>query len=162
MRTSPNVCLIRSANWRCDQNARVFSFTLSFQCVQYVGESADVHCIHVARKEPLCGVFYRPITAMIAFSTRTSSMISPFLSSTAICEYRLCTSIPMNIGLTLERRCVKQRFTYTGFPDCRSRRQSGCDAQDSASYALGSVNTTCSRARNSARSLASHTCFTLS
>jgi|AntDeeMinimDraft_4_1070355.scaffolds.fasta_scaffold00975_2 hypothetical protein len=68
----------------------------------------------------------------------------------------------MNIGLTLERQCVKQRFTYTGFPDCRRERQSGCDAQDSASYALGPVSSTCSRARNTARSLASHTCFTLS
>jgi len=47
--------------------------------------------------------------------------------------------------ITLGRQCVKQRVTYAGFPDCRQKRQSGCNAHNLASYALGPINTTALR-----------------
>jgi len=54
------------------------------------------------------------------------------------------------------RQHVKQRFTYSGFPGCRGARHPGCGAHDSASFAHGPVNRTCSMARNPCRSLAPH------
>jgi hypothetical protein len=56
---------------------------------------------------------------------------------------------------------VKQRFTYSGFPGCRAARHPGCNAHDSASFAHGPVNATCSVARATHRSLAPHSWFTL-
>ena len=61
------------------------------------------------------------------------------------------------------RQRVRQIFTYSGFPGCRGdARHPGCSAHDSASFAHGPVNTTCSMARNSGRSLAPHAYLTLS
>jgi hypothetical protein len=57
------------------------------------------------------------------------------------------------------RQRVTQNFTYSGFPGCRGARQPGCSAHDSASFAHGPVSTTCSRARNTGRSLAPHILF---
>ena len=60
------------------------------------------------------------------------------------------------------RQHVKQRFTYSGFPGCRGARHPGCSAHDSASFAHGTVSTTCSKALNTGRSLASHAYLTIS
>jgi hypothetical protein len=66
--------------------------------------------------------------------------ISPGSSITATCTYCLCASLPRYMGYHSKRRCVKQGFTYSDFPDCRGGRQSGYNAYDSASYALEPIS----------------------
>ena len=60
------------------------------------------------------------------------------------------------------RQRVRQIFTYSGFLGCRAARHPSCNAHDSASFAHGPVSTTCSKALNTGRSLASHAYLTLS
>jgi len=65
-------------------------------------------------------------------SLRENSSMAPSLPVRTVCEH-LFRDI---LILTLGRQCVKQRFTYPG-----------CNAHDSASFAHGPVNRTCSVAR---------------